>query len=43
MKNLTPNQKRLLQLCGFLIGVLVGAMMVFNVFFLSKVIPHGGI
>lgn len=42
MKNLPSWQRWLLHLSGFLIGILIGAAIIFNIFFLSKVLPHGG-
>ena len=32
-----------LQIVGLLVGFAIGAALVFNVLFLMKVIPHGGI
>lgn len=40
---LSPRKKIALQILGLIIGFIVGAMLVFNVLFLTKVIPHGGI
>ena len=43
MKHLTANQKLLLRIAGFILGFAIGLFAVFQVLFLIKVIPHGGI
>lgn len=36
-------RKMLFHALGVLIGFVVGALLVFQVLFLSKVLPHGGL
>jgi len=36
-------KKYALQILGFLIGFAISAFLVFQILFLAKVIPHGGI
>jgi hypothetical protein len=36
-------KKYFLQVLGFLIGFILSAFLVFQVLFLAKVIPHGGL
>ncbi len=40
--NITGRKKILFHFLGFLLGLLIGAFVVFQVLFLSKVLPHGG-
>lgn len=42
MKNFTKTKKFWLQILGLLLGFMIGGFGVFQYFFLSKVIPHGG-
>lgn len=37
------RRRKLVHVVGFLIGLLVGAFVVFQIFFLARVLPHGGI
>ncbi len=37
------TRKILLQLIGVILGAAIGAFLVFQVLFLSKVLPHGGL
>lgn len=39
----SPFVKKMLYVVGFLIGLVGGTFLVFQVLFLMKVIPHGGI
>ena len=41
-KQMSPLNKLLIRILGFLIGVGAGGFLVFQIFFLSKVLPHGG-
>jgi hypothetical protein len=41
--DLSTSKKVGLYILGFFIGIAIGAVVVFNILFLSKVIPHGGI
>ena len=43
MKNLSTQQKIMLHIIGFILGFVVATMGVFQILFLSRVIPHGGI
>ena len=43
INNLTPKQKILLKVIGFMIGLLTGCFLVFQVLFLYRVLPHGGL
>lgn len=36
-------KKYIAQIFGFIIGFLISAFLIFQVLFLAKVIPHGGI
>lgn len=40
---LSPAKRGFLRIAGFLLGFFGTAFLVFQVLFLSKVIPHGGI
>lgn len=40
---LTKNKKILFHLLGFVLGFLIGGFIVFQILFLSKVLPHGGL
>lgn len=42
-EKLPPAVRFLLRVCGFLLGIFLGAFLVFQILFLMKVIPHGGI
>lgn len=39
----SSRQRKILHVIGFIIGFLVSAFLVFQIFFLSRVLPHGGI
>jgi hypothetical protein len=43
LRQLSPAKKMALYFVGALIGIVVGAFLTFQIFFLIKVIPHGGI
>lgn len=40
---LKKNKKWILHLIGFILGFAIGGFIVFQVLFLSKVLPHGGL
>lgn len=43
MTTISPTKKILFHILGFIIGILAGGFIIFQIFFLSKVLPHGGI
>jgi hypothetical protein len=43
MIQMSRRKKIVFYILGFLVGVFLGGFTIFQIFFLSKVIPHGGI
>ena len=37
------RHRKLIHFLGFLFGVLAGGFIVFQIFFLARVLPHGGL
>ena len=43
LNTLPTWKKTILKTIGVVVGIILGGFLVFQVFFLSKVIPHGGL
>lgn len=42
MEKISQRRKWILKTLAFVVGIGVGAMLIFNIFFLMKVLPHAG-
>lgn len=42
MENLSSRQRFIFRVLAFFVGIIAGTMILFNILFLMKVLPHAG-